>query len=168
MGSVSPPDDVTIRRAGVADAEELGRLHVDVWRDAYSGLMPQHILDDHRASDRIERWRTILRQQAPSGAEVTWVAAEGDRLVGFTSIGPARDDDAVPNLEIWSLYVRASHWGTGVGYALFQTAVCERDAYLWVLAGNDRAIGFYQRQGFALDGAEFDADEGRHVRMTRG
>lgn len=165
---MTAPGNVTIRRATVADAEPLGRLHVDVWRDAYTGLMPQHILDDHRAGDRIERWRTILEQRDPAGAEATWVAAEGDRLVGFISIGPARDDDAVPATEIWSLYVRASHWSTGIGYALFRAVVGERAAYLWVLAGNDRAIGFYQRQGFVLDGAEFDADEGRHVRMTRG
>ena len=44
----------------------------------------------------------------------------------------------------------------------------ERAAYLWVLAGNDRATGFYERHGFVLDGAADDSDEhGRHLRMVR-
>ena len=64
-------------------------------------------------------------------------------------------------------YVRAAYWGTGVGYALFEIAIGDRAAYLWVLAGNERAIGFYERQGFRLDGTEDEHDEGRHVRMVR-
>ena len=58
-------------------------------------------------------------------------------------------------------------WGTGVGYVLFEEAVGDRAAYLWVLAGNDRAIRFYERQGFRLDGTEDEHDEGLHVRMVR-
>ena len=45
--------------------------------------------------------------------------------------------------------------------------VGDRAAYLWVLANNERAIGFYERQGFRLDGTEDEHDEGRHVRMVR-
>ena len=36
-----------------------------------------------------------------------------------------------------------------------------------MLAGNERAIRFYQRQGFRLDGTEDEHDEGVHVRMVR-
>ena len=57
--------------------------------------------------------------------------------------------------------------GTGVGYALFETAIGDRAAYLWVLANNERAIRFYERQGFRLDGTEDEHDEGLHVRMVR-
>ena len=70
-------------------------------------------------------------------------------------------------LELYALYVRAAYWGTGVGYALFEIAVGDRACYLWVLAGNERAIGFYERQGFRLDGTEDEHDEGLHVRMVR-
>ncbi len=70
-------------------------------------------------------------------------------------------------LELYALYVREAHWGTGVGYALFEVAVGDRAAYLWVLANNERAIHFYERQGFRLDGTEDEHDEGLHVRMVR-
>lgn len=42
-------------------------------------------------------------------------------------------------------------------------------AYLWVAKGNERAIRFYQRHGFAADGAEnVDRDDGiTEIRMVR-
>jgi GNAT superfamily N-acetyltransferase len=158
------PDGVSIRRAEPADAEALAHLHLDVWDDAYTGLMPQGILDDRRAKvdERIARWVDILAQP-----ERPWVAEGPDGVIGFASSGPARDNDIDDLLELYSLYVRASHYGTGVGFALFEKVVGDRAAYLWVLANNERAIGFYERQGFRLDGTEDEHDEGLHVRMVR-
>jgi GNAT superfamily N-acetyltransferase len=158
------PDGVAIRRAVLDDAEALGHLHLDVWDDAYTGLMPQGILDERRekADERVERWRDILGQEKP-----TWIAEDADGLIGFSGVGPARDNDVDIDVELYALYVRATYYGTGVGYALFDQAVGDHAAYLWVLAGNDRAIEFYERQGFRLDGTEDEHDEGLHVRMVR-
>ena len=153
-----------VRRATAADAESLAHLHLDVWDDAYTGLMPQSILDDRRdeTQARVERWRGILE-----GEHRTIVAEDDEGLVGFASSGPGRDADVDTELELWALYVRARLWGTGVGYALFSEAIGDRAAYLWVLAGNERSIRFYERQGFRLDGTSDEHDEGLHVRMLR-
>ncbi len=47
---------------------------------------------------------------------------------------------------------------------------CWDDAYTGlmplVLEGNERAIRFYERQGFRFDGAGHDEEEGRHVRTV--
>jgi GNAT superfamily N-acetyltransferase len=158
------PEGVTLRRARPEDAEALAHLHLDVWDDAYTGLMPQSILDDRRdkVAERVERWREIL-----SSHDRTLLAVGPNGLVGFASAGPGRDNDVDTDLELQALYVRKALWGTGVGYVLFETALGDRAAYLWVLAGNDRAIRFYERQGFRLDGTEDEHDEGLHVRMVR-
>ena len=158
------PDGVTIRRGVPADADALAQLHVDVWDDAYAGLMAQSILDERRdkVAERAERWRDILGQDA-----TTWLAEDAAGLVGFSGSGPGRDNDVDTPTELYALYVRASYYGTGVGYALFEQALGDRAAYLWVLAGNDRAIRFYERQGFRLDGTQDEHDEGLHVRMVR-
>ena len=160
------PDGVVVRRTRPEDAEAMGHLHVDVWDDAYTGLMPQRILDERRAkvADRVDSWAAIL-----AAHDRTLVAEAPEGLIGFASAGPGRDNDLDPDieLELWALYVRARWWDTGVGYALFEEAVGDRAAYLWVLADNDRAIGFYERQGFRLDGTEDEHDEGLHVRMVR-
>jgi GNAT superfamily N-acetyltransferase len=157
------PTEVEIRRAEPPDAEALTRLHLDCWDDAYAGLMPQEILDARRddVPARVERWRQILANGFTS------VAEHETGLIGFVSAGPPRE---LPNLDIqlYALYVRAPWWGTGVGHALFASAVGDRSACLWLLEGNERAIRFYERQGFRFDGAGQDEPEGRHVRMVRG
>ncbi|MEQ7848415.1 GNAT family N-acetyltransferase [Nocardioides kribbensis] len=169
--SPRPAPAVRLREATPDDAEALTHLHLDVWDDAYTGLVEQRVLDERRADvpARVERWRGIL---AGPREEPLWLAVEagpggGEELVGFASAGPARDGDVDTATELWSLYVRARLWGTGVGYALLQAAIGDRAAYLWVLAGNDRAIGFYERQGFRLDGTVDELDDGRHLRMLR-
>lgn len=160
------PENVVLRKAVVDDAPALASLHVDCWDDAYTGLMPQPILDERRASvdARAQRWREILAEH-----DRTWVAEAPEGLIGFAGSGPARDNDLEGDidLELYALYVRASWWGTGVGYALFRQVVGDHAAYLWVLANNQRAIDFYERQGFRLDGTEDEHDEGLHARMVR-
>jgi GNAT superfamily N-acetyltransferase len=155
-----------IRRPVPADAEALTHLHLDCWDDAYTGLMPQRFLDERRADvpTRVEKWRTILEER-----DNTLVAEDASGLVGFASAGPGRDNDLEGEIdtELWALYVRAGRWGTGVGYALLEAAIGDRAAYLWVLHGNERAIRFYERQGFRLDGTRDEHDEGLHVRMVR-
>ena len=95
------------------------------------------------------------------------VAEVDDGLAGFANLGPPRDDDAAVDLELYAIYVRAVWWGTGLGHALFEEAVGERAAYLWVVEGNQRAMGFYERQGFRLDGRTKAEPEGLHLRMVR-
>ncbi len=50
-----------------------------------------------------------------------------------------------------ALYVRATAWGTGAGGRLLREALerlrepAYREVTLWVLEGNRRAVGFYER-----------------------
>ncbi|WP_377320790.1 hypothetical protein ACFJIY_17135 [Pimelobacter simplex] len=54
-----------------------------------------------------------------------------------------------------------------LGHRLLTEALAARPSYLWVLDGNDRAAGFYRRQGFVPDGAVRVEPEGRELRMVR-
>ncbi|GAB3761602.1 ribosomal protein S18 acetylase RimI-like enzyme [Nocardioides ginsengisegetis] len=160
---MSTPDTLTIRLAVPDDAEALTHLHLDCWDDAYTGLIPQGVLDERRANvaQRVDKWRGILGQSTN-----TMVAETTEGLVGFVSSGPVRDEDRT-GLELWALYARAEVWGTGVGHALLVASIGDAPASLWVLEGNDRAIGFYERQGFRRDGHTELEREGLHARMVR-
>lgn len=154
-----------IRPAGVDDAEELTRLHLEVWEAAYGSLMPAAVFAQRRAerTERIERWRGVVVESAA----LTTVAAEGDRLLGFASVGPSRDDDLPDLTELWALYVDVPAWGTGVGHRLLTETLGDHPALLWVLEGNERAIAFYRCHGFDVDGAT-EVEEGLlHLRMRR-
>lgn len=159
---------LVIRRPVVADAEALADLHIAVWEEAYAGLIPAEQLAVRRGNrqERITRWRARIESD-PGGLRV---AERGGWLLGFAQAGPGRDrpEPSLPGLELMALYVRSSCYGTGVGFALFDAVVGEAAAYLWVLDGNDRAIGFYRRQGFELDGAVKREPVGVERRMVRG
>ena len=69
------------------------------------------------------------------------------------------DDGAVKGFiriageEIVKLFVEPVLQGQGIGAALLEYAVGEKNARcLWALEKNARAIAFYQRHGFALTG----------------
>jgi GNAT superfamily N-acetyltransferase len=73
-------------------------------------------------------------------------------------------------LELHALYVLPEHWGTGVGPALydrFPPRLGEAVGVLDVWDGNRRAIRFYERRGWVLDGRSRPASDGTaYVGMT--
>lgn len=147
-----------------ADAEPLTDLHLDCWDDAYPGLVPQQVIDARRArrDERVGLWSRLTADVA------TWVAEDAGGLVGFAMAGTPRDPSwARPPLELMSLYARARVWGRGVGHDLMVAAIGDAPAYLWVLEGNARAVGFYERHGFVLDGTRKECAEGVDARMVR-
>ena len=98
----------------------------------------------------------------------TWVAQESDAIVGWISAGPSRDADAGSQAgEIWAVYVAPQCWRKGVGRSLCVQAEKHLSAEgfievtLWVLKDNERAVKFYQANGFVLDlGATKDVERG--------
>jgi GNAT superfamily N-acetyltransferase len=156
----------TITSLDVADAEELGRVHVQVWREAYAGLMPADYLGSLDPVARGHTWREWASLDDPAE---TWVAREDGEVVGFASAGPARDHPAPAPYELWAINLLARVHGTGLADVLLERALARRDAYLWVVEGNHRARSFYRRHGFVEDGGrDVHAATGVvEVRMTR-
>ncbi|GAB97023.1 GNAT superfamily N-acetyltransferase [Kineosphaera limosa] len=158
-----------VRPAVVGDADELGAMHVQAWRESYTGIIDQQVLDDMDPQLRARRWREWLAQ--PQSPTQLFIGFDPDgRLVGMVSVGPARDEDSPTGEELWAINVLAAAKGSGLADALLLTALGDRPASMWVLRDNPRAHGFYARYGFAPDGtSKYDerlkADE---VRLTRG
>jgi GNAT superfamily N-acetyltransferase len=145
-----------VRRAVPGDADALGEVHVRVWRWAYRGQMPDEYLARLRSQRRAQIWRTDLAE----GSIETWVAEFDGSVVGFAGTALARDDDLAPGtVELVMINVLEEYAGQGVGRALMERvethwrAIGATVAVLWVLAGNERARGFYARLGWLPDGA---------------
>ena len=109
-----------------ADAEEIGRLHVRVWQEAYAGLMPAEYLAGLDSADRVKMWRTVLTQRGapPLGDEPDDVTTRprtraarhrsSGAIIGIATAGPARDPEPVVAAELWMVNVESRHRGTGV------------------------------------------------------
>jgi ribosomal protein S18 acetylase RimI-like enzyme len=154
---------VVVREAGVEDAAAVAEIHVRAWQAAYRGLMPDEWLDGLTVERRTESWSEILARSDGRGSTLVGVDDQAG-VVGFCSVSlPSRDEDAGPRTaEISAFYIDPSHWRSGVGRALLEEAVMRLreaewdDVTLWVLAGNASALAFYERFGFAADGAEVE------------
>ena len=67
------------------------------------------------------------------------------------------DEELTETGEIFAIYVLEEYCGTGVGKALMQAGLGELDyqtVAVWVLKDNKRAIKFYEKCGFCIDGRE--------------
>ncbi len=146
---------LSIRMASVDDKAEVARVHVRTWQVAYRGLLPDEYLDQLRPEDRVARY-TFASDAPNQGA--TLVALDDGAIGGFTLFGGSRDGDLPDAGEIYAIYVDPDQWGAGAGRRLLANArsrldeMCFRDAFLWVLDGNDRAQRFYEIDQWSPDG----------------
>lgn len=150
--------EITIRPAEPSDASAIARVHVASWQEAYAGIVPLEYLTSMDPTEREQRWAEQLTRGPREGVR-TWVAQADHTIVGFASVGPARDEDAERTAEeIYAIYLDPKMWGKGVARDLMRTVLADRPASapltLWVLADNARARHFYRRHGFSPDGAE--------------
>jgi ribosomal protein S18 acetylase RimI-like enzyme len=146
-----------VRIARAADAPRIAHIHVETWRAAYRGQIPDAFLDALDVGRRTMFWRERLTQAR--GA--VFVAENDNNVMGFCDLIPSRDKDVDPQAvaEIVAVYILPQHWRKGAGRALCDCALTEarRCGYetvtLWVLSSNGGARRFYEAMGFSLDGA---------------
>jgi GNAT superfamily N-acetyltransferase len=140
-----------IRLAHPEDAAGLARVHVDTWRTAYRGIVPDAHLDSLSYEQREQRWRDNFAAAAPGVR--TYVATEDERrIIGFAGGGPERGGDPAYRGELYALYVLPSHQRLGIGRELVLTVARDlagqgyASMLVWVLAQNP-ARKFYEALG---------------------
>lgn len=163
-----------LRHAEPSDADAVAALHLAGWQQGYAGLLPAEHLAGLDAEASRARWRAQLGNgdrrtmelvaeladtpHSPGTADT--VDTDGD-LMGFVMVGPALDRDReIAQAELMALYVTPSRWRRGIGAALHDGAITlmlqqgAREAVVWVLAGNERALAFYRSRGWIDDGLQ--------------
>ena len=161
--------DIVVRPVRDVDAEALGRVHATCWHETYDHLISKAALEAVSPRRMAELWTHWASQG--DGYRMHAALVDGE-IVGFVGSGPARDDDAPRERELYFIYLLDAHHGTGIGQQLFDAAVEEGEGlYLWVADDNPRAHRFYTRNGFTLDGASqvqpFLGEELTEVRFVR-
>ena len=165
---------MVIRAGSAADAAQIAGGAAGSWFGAYTGIIADEIIDRVTALDDGARVRQSFRTRP-------WqrmIVAVPDRttsragIVGYAAFGPETDVLGAPwphplstdgeerrVAELYALYVRPAWWSTGTGRALMDRVLARSVAAgyssvtLWVLRDNQRARRFYERAGFAPDGA---------------
>jgi ribosomal protein S18 acetylase RimI-like enzyme len=160
-----------IRRATPRDAHRIATIHVEAWRAAYRGVVPDALLQRQSVEKREAFWS----KQLGSGSSHTLVAEDGGDVVGWIDFGKCRDADAQADAEVYAVYLEPTRFRRGIGSALWRTMLEQvrrdgrRRVAVWVLADNHPARRFYEAMGGKADDATdkrelFDGVELREIR----
>jgi GNAT superfamily N-acetyltransferase len=162
---------VRIRAGSAADAAQVGAVQRETWFAAYAGIIAPEVIDRVTLPDGGARVRQSFRIR-PRQRMLVAADPGASEIAGYASYGPETDVLNAPwphpmtadgengrVAELYALYVRPAWWSTGTGRALMERVLARTGAAgyqavtLWVLRDNQRARRFYERAGFAPDGA---------------
>ncbi|WP_374576443.1 N-acetyltransferase family protein [Phenylobacterium sp.] len=122
-----------LRRASLADAGEIGRLHHRTMRTSLPFLP-----DLHTAAETEGFIAKVLMPTCE-----LWVAEGEGRILGYVAFKPGWIDQ---------LYVAPEEQGRGVGPALLAKALEDgSERRLWTFQKNARARAFYEQRGFRIE-----------------
>jgi ribosomal protein S18 acetylase RimI-like enzyme len=172
---------VVIKAGSAAHAAQIAAVQRETWFAAYEGVIAPDVIDRVtvpddgariRQSFRTRPWQRMLVAVDPGAGDPDAGDPDAGGIVGYASFGPETDVLNAPwphpltadgeggrVAELYALYVRPAWWSTGTGRALMEKVLARsaaagyRSITLWVLRDNQRARRFYDRAGFAPDGA---------------
>jgi len=198
--SVSPPPGGFVREARPSDAPSLARVQVASWQATLGGLVPAEVLAELSSPASVgqfeQQWRTsiasppttrhrVLVAYLPPGAAAevppagpgpgAQAGSGAAEVVGFSSIGPATDEDRWPGSdgEMYEFHLLPSHAGGGHGgrllHAVADTLSSDgfKTACAWVLAADSGRLDFLKGAGWAPDGSQGNLDMGIKVPVLR-
>ena len=146
-----------IRQAKIEDAADIADIHIDAWRVAYKGIIPNSYLQKLSKKIRADQWVKSLSDTANR----TLVKVNNDsKIIGWISFGVSRKDLSAETGEIYAIYFHPDFWGRGYGKQLLKAAEKELEQkgftkiMLWVLELNSQGRVFYKKAGYAPDGGK--------------
>lgn len=144
-----------IREMCIDDSSCVARIHTKAWQVAYQGILDQHILDNIDVQEREEMWKQKL---IPNKNRTNFVYETNGEIQGWSAFGTYPDEDFTQ--ELIGIYVHPSHFRQGIGTQLWQETYKRmlthhpKQIALWVLEKNTQARAFYEKIGFASEGAQ--------------
>lgn len=151
-GSPEPvgDDEVVIRTAIGDDLDAVLEIGHRTWPGTFEPIAGAEYVEMGLA-----KWWTVDATIPAIRAGRTLVAEVEGQVVGMAVYG-THDDELV----LWKLYVLPEHHSRGIGHLLLEAALGRgrelghRRMAVSVVEGNDRALQFYERHGFAYVGRE--------------
>ncbi len=144
-------------------------MHVESWRAAYRGILPDAYLDRELEAERAAYWHVRMAELLADAGRLL-IAEHAGAPVGFVCmIKP----DETGSVLVDNLHVLPGHRGLGTGTAMLAEAARwarthgARALHLSVLEGNAAAIGFYESCGWRRTAREADRLGGIDIHALR-
>ena len=135
---------MVIRRALKEDADVVGKVHSDAWKQTYQHVFSQEYLDSDSPSARRDEFLCSLDDN-----QCLYLLLEDEgQAVGIVKLIDRGDE-----IEIASIYILKEFRGRGFGHKAIEYICSEYKGHrivLWVLDNNIKACLFYEKCGFVL------------------
>lgn len=146
--------NITVRQARREDIPAMAEAVSSSWRGAYKALISD---EDMKLYANEPRRRDIYEKRVGKDPFIYVILAD-NAVKGVCSAVKYEKQGFANTAEIEQLYLEPSAVGTGMGGRLLDHVLDElkragfRRAVLFVMEGNEKAIGFYRHKGFKHDG----------------
>ena len=154
-----------IRPARVSDAPGIAHVLVDTYIDTYRGLLQDSTLKRLSIPGRSTRWEQVISSH---GSDIVLVAVDDETglVLGYAYGGTSRDP-ALPDGELYQLYVHPKAQGQHIGERLFlqfaRTLWMEDYVSMIVnVLDGSRSIHFYERHGGVSIGSHMTTVDGKN------
>lgn len=156
---------IKIGKAIPEDALGIAIVNVYTWKTAYSGLIPDDLINSRigRVIEIAERNRMDIEE---SNSFI--VAKEGDNVIGFAWYGKSRDKEFKNSGEIYAIYLLSGFQGKGIGRDIFNLCIEElkksgcNSVIINCLEGN-KSVEFYKHMGGKIVGKRKDEIQGVYL-----
>ena len=128
----------------------MAALHVQCWREAYAGFLPNELMSTFSTERRLPMWHAVI----PNPDRFVLAAYDEAKPVGFIISG-STDEKYIENQDghLWAIYIERQYHRKGIGRKLIAAAATDwlakggNTITLGVLAENTSARMFYEKLG---------------------
>jgi len=173
----TPSSPIDIRQATLEDADLLARLGAALFLQTFA---PLNTPEDMAAYLPTAFSPVIQAEELEREGTICLIAWMGETPVGYAQLAESEPPECVEEgnpVELVRFYVDAAWHGQGVSHTLMEETLGRAAAgghdsiWLGVWEKNARAIGFYEKKGFAIAGRKdflLGADLQTDLVMRRG
>jgi ribosomal protein S18 acetylase RimI-like enzyme len=169
--------NISIRLATYADKQDMANIHSRSWEVAYKDIIPVEYIKKRSAVSTV-KWERILSAEN----RIHHIILNDNTAVGMVTVGPPQQEDIEIKNDIgidhsfWELhgiYLHPDYYRSGIGTIALEFAMNKARAagktnmLLWVFEDNLNAIKFYEKCGFAPDGASKIYNFGKEINCIR-
>jgi len=151
-----------VRLARTPDVDGIAEVNVRSWRQRFTGLLPDPVLDAMDTRDLAMVWASGILNPPTPGHQLL-VAIDGADVVGYAAVGPCQDPDADAGTgELLALEVDPDRQREGHGSRLLAAAVDHARAggadsiVVWCPVSDEIRRAFLQSAGWEPDSAYRD------------
>ena len=111
---------ITFRRATIADSMAVAQVHVRAWRESFRGIVPQSFLDTMSVVRRRQAFRTRF---AVDFYRMFLAETPKTGVIGFVDLGKPRETEPAYAAELYAIYLLRDFQRQGIGGKLFALGV---------------------------------------------